>query len=163
MKKTCDIIWGWEISTSRTEHGNYLLKSQIVATCDAFGWLSVLLQKYSRVEFFIQFLLQMFRTNYFHRNDDLFCGMVGWWKACFYLQLGPVPKILTIVTLRHAVTGFEPVQNLSLGFDEWSCAVVITTTPQQIDGCRTLIIQFSCRKMKAFLFAQIISEKNASS
>ena len=104
MKKTCDIIWGWEISTSRTEHGNYLLKSQIVATCDAFGWLSVLLQKYSRVEFFIQFLLQMFRTNYFHRNDDLFCGMVGWWKACFYLQLGPVSKILTIVTLRHAVS-----------------------------------------------------------
>ena len=25
--------------------------------------------------------------------------------------------------------GFEPVQNLSSGFDEWSCAVVITTTP----------------------------------
>ena len=104
MKKTCDIIWGWEISTSRTEHGNYLLKSQIVATCDAFGWLSVLLQKYSRVEFFIQFLLQMFKTNYFHRNDDLFCGMVDWWKACFYLQLGPLSKILTIVTLRHAVS-----------------------------------------------------------
>ena len=30
------------------------------------------------------------------------------------------------------------------------------------DGCRTLIIQFPCRKMKSFLFAQIISEKIAS-
>ena len=27
-------------------------------------------------------------------------------------------------------TGFETVQNLSSGFDEWSYAVVITTTPQ---------------------------------
>ena len=26
--------------------------------------------------------------------------------------------------------GFELVQNLNSGFDEWSCAVVITTTPQ---------------------------------
>ena len=26
--------------------------------------------------------------------------------------------------------GFEPAQNLSSGFVEWSCAVVITTTPQ---------------------------------
>ena len=26
--------------------------------------------------------------------------------------------------------GFEPVQNLGLGLVEWSCAVVITTTPQ---------------------------------
>ena len=28
------------------------------------------------------------------------------------------------------------------------------------DGCRTFIVQFPCRKMKSFLFAQIISEKN---
>ena len=27
--------------------------------------------------------------------------------------------------------GFEPLQNLSSGFDEWSCAVVITTTSQR--------------------------------
>ena len=31
------------------------------------------------------------------------------------------------------------------------------------DGCRTFIVQFPCRKMKTFLFARIISEKNASS
>ena len=28
-------------------------------------------------------------------------------------------------------TGFEPVQNLSSGFIEWSCVVVITTTPRR--------------------------------
>ena len=27
--------------------------------------------------------------------------------------------------------GFEPAQNLSSGFDEWSCAIVITTTPRR--------------------------------
>ena len=27
--------------------------------------------------------------------------------------------------------GFEPAQNLCSGFDKWSCAVVITTTPQR--------------------------------
>ena len=31
------------------------------------------------------------------------------------------------------------------------------------DECRTFIVQFPCRKMKTFLFAQIISEKNTSS
>ena len=30
-------------------------------------------------------------------------------------------------------------------------------------GCRKLIVQFSCRKMKAFWFARVISEKNTSS
>ena len=29
------------------------------------------------------------------------------------------------------LAGFEPAQNLSFGFVEWSCAVVITTTPRR--------------------------------
>ena len=33
--------------------------------------------------------------------------------------------------------GFEPAQNLSSGFDEWSCAVVITITPR----CHFIIIE----------------------
>ena len=31
--------------------------------------------------------------------------------------------------------GFEPAQNLSSGFDEYSCAVVITTTPRHHSIC----------------------------
>ena len=45
-----------------------------------------------------------------------------------YFQLGPLSEILTIRNLNKLRAGFEPVQNLSLGFVEWCCAVVITTT-----------------------------------
>ena len=95
--KICDVMWGWEISTWRTEHSNYLPKSHHGCNLRCI-WLYVLLQKYPRIEFFIGYLLQMLKANDFDR-----------------------------------------------------------------DGCRTFIVQFPCRKMKTFLFARIISEKNASS
>ena len=34
--KICDVIWGWEISTWRMEHSNYL-PDIMIATCDACG------------------------------------------------------------------------------------------------------------------------------
>ena len=51
--------------------------------------------------------------------------------------------------------GFEPAQNLSSGLVEWSCAVVITTTPQ----ChRWLIMIVICRfLLKRFILNIMIS------
>ena len=95
--KTCYVMWGWEISTWRTEHSNHLPKNHYGCNFRCI-WLQVLLQKYPRIEFFTGSLLQMLKVNDFNR-----------------------------------------------------------------DGCRTLILQFPCRKLKAFLFARIISEEIASS
>ena len=64
---------------------------------------------------------------------NCFCGMVDWrkefslissWDHCQRsspLQISDTPR-----------AEFEPVQNLSSGLVEWSCAVVITTTPQNM-------------------------------
>ena len=47
--KICDVMWGWEISTWRTEHSNYLPKSHHGCNLRCI-WLYVLLQKYPRVK-----------------------------------------------------------------------------------------------------------------
>ena len=65
--KICDVMWGWEISTWRTEHSNYLPKSHHRCNLRCI-WLYVLLQKYPRVEFFIGSLLQMLKPNGFNRD-----------------------------------------------------------------------------------------------
>ena len=65
--KICDVMWGWEISTWRTEHSNYLPKSHHGCNLRCI-WLYVLLQKYPRVEFFIGSLLYMFQANDFNRD-----------------------------------------------------------------------------------------------
>ena len=65
-------------------------------------------------------------------DDELFCGMVDRRKAFSLIfsrdhcqrsspsRISDTPR-----------AGFEPAQNLSSGFDEWSCSVVITTTPRR--------------------------------
>ena len=66
---------------------------------------------------------------------NCFCGMVDRWKAFSLIssrdhcQRSSPPRISD--TPR---AGFEHVQNLSSGLVEWSCAVVITTTPRLIRG-----------------------------
>ena len=63
---------------------------------------------------------------------NCFCGMVDRRKAFSLIssrdhcQRSSPSRIVD--TLR---AGFEFAQNLSSGFVEWSCAVVITTTPQR--------------------------------
>ena len=58
--------------------------------------------------------------------DELncFCGMVDRWGA-----LSVFPAGITVRDSQHrkSLTGFEPAQNLSLGFVEWSFAIVIAT------------------------------------
>ena len=62
-----------------------------------------------------------------------FCGMVDQWKAFSLIfsrdhcQRSSPSQISDTLQV-----GFEPAQNLSSGFVEWRCAVVITTTPLQI-------------------------------
>ena len=64
-------------------------------------------------------------------DDELFCGMADLWKtfglisSWDHCQRSSPSQISDILW-----TGFEPAQNLSSGLVEWSCAVVITTTPQ---------------------------------
>ena len=64
---------------------------------------------------------------------NCFCSMVDWQKAFSLIssrdhcQRSSPSRISD--TLR---AGFEPAQNLSSDFVDWSCAVVISTTPRRI-------------------------------
>ena len=59
------------------------------------------------------------------------CGMVDQWKA--FSLFSSWDNCQRSSPLRISDTpqaGFEPAQSLSSGLVEWSCTVVITTTPQ---------------------------------
>ena len=65
-----------------------------------------------------------------------------WWIIVFVVWLTDEMRFSLIYSRDHCQrssplqisdtlqTGFEPAQNLSSGFAEWSCVVVITTTPR---------------------------------
>ena len=62
---------------------------------------------------------------------NYFCGMVDWRKA--FSLISSRNHCQTSSSSRISDTpraGFEPAQNLSPGLVEWSCAVLITTTPR---------------------------------
>ena len=62
---------------------------------------------------------------------NCFCGMVDRWKV--FILISSQDHCQRSSPSRISNTprgGFEPAQNLSSGFVEWSSAVVITTTPQ---------------------------------
>ena len=75
---------------------------------------------------------------------NYFCGMVDRQKAFSFIssrnhcQRYSPPRISD--TSR---AGFEPAQNLSPSFVEWSCAIVITTTPRYL---------LAVKKISAFQF-----------
>ena len=46
-----------------------------------------------------------------------------------YFQLGLLPEIFTIADLWNPASRVTAAQNLSSGFTEWSCAVVLSTAP----------------------------------
>ena len=59
---------------------------------------------------------------------NCFCVMVDQWKAfSFISSLDLYQRSSPSQISNTPWAGFEPAQNLSSGFDEWSCAVVITT------------------------------------
>ena len=58
------------------------------------------------------------------------CGMVDWWKVFSLIFSQDHCQRSSPSWISDTLqAGFEPVQNLSSGLVEWSCAVVITTTP----------------------------------
>ena len=70
-------------------------------------------------------------------NDELFWWIVFvvWLTNERRLVLFPAGTIVRDPHHRESPTrraGFEPAQNLSSGLVEWSCAVVITTTPRRL-------------------------------
>ena len=82
----------------------------------------------------------LFRTAFF--LDKLFLHTCSqWWKNCF-CGIVDQRKAFSLISSRDHCqrsspsrisdmpqAGFQPAQNLSSGLVEWSCAVVITTTP----------------------------------
>ena len=75
-------------------------------------------------------------------DDELFLWYVDWRKACSLIsswdhcQRSSPPRITDMPQ-----EGFEPVQNPSSGLIEWSCTIMITTTPWRHKSC-LLIFQF---------------------
>ena len=68
---------------------------------------------------------------------NCFCGMVDQQKEFSLISSrdhcqGSSPSQISDTP----PAGFEPAQNLSSGLVEWSCAIVITTTPRCIKGRR---------------------------
>ena len=81
-------------------------------------------------------------------DDELFCAIADWQKA-----LSPifswVPSLKSSPSQfsNMLLVPFEPMQNLSSGLIEWSCAVVITATLRQHEmlfgqGLRILKVWF---------------------
>ena len=74
---------------------------------------------------------------------NCFCGMVDQRKALSLIsswdhcQRSSPSRIFDMPQ-----AGFESVQNLSSGFVEWSCAVVITTTPGCQNGSKSRISNY---------------------
>ena len=60
---------------------------------------------------------------------NCFCGMVDQRKAFSFISSHEHCQRSSPSQISDTLqAGFQPVHNPSLGFDEWSCAVVITTT-----------------------------------
>ena len=84
------------------------------------------------------------RFKHLHLNwTEFFCGMVDRRKAFSLISsrdhCGRSSPSRISDTPR---AGFEPAQNLISGLVEWSCAVVITTTPQRRKLCSLFFIKF---------------------
>ena len=63
---------------------------------------------------------------------NFFCGMVDQRKAFSLISSWDHYQRSSLSRISDTPqAGFEPAQNLSSGFVEWSCAVVITTTPRR--------------------------------
>ena len=60
---------------------------------------------------------------------NCFCGMVDWQNTFGFISSQyHFQRFSPSQNSDLPPAGFEPVQNLSSGFDKWNCAVVITTT-----------------------------------
>ena len=64
---------------------------------------------------------------------NCFCSMVDWRKAFSLISSRDHCQRSSPSRISDTLwAGFEPAQNLSSDFVDWSCAVVISTTPRRI-------------------------------
>ena len=94
--------FGWNLRMTK-------LTSTSLLFCTLF-WLAVIVVL-AGVEMMMMMMMMMMMT------------MISSWDHCQRSLPSRISDTLWV--------GFEPVQNLSSGFDEWSCAVAITITPQR--------------------------------
>ena len=85
---------------------------------------------------FVYILLMLLQNHVSHKLGlvmimiNCFCGMVDQQKALGLISSWDHCQRFSSSKISNTPrAGFEPKQNLSSGFIEWSCAVVITTTP----------------------------------
>ena len=81
---------------------------------------------------------------------NCFCGIVHQRKEFrLFLNWGHHQKSSPSRTSNISQAGFEPVQNLSSGFIEWSCTMVIITTPQNHTNLKRLWSQTSLSSLSS--------------
>ena len=81
---------------------------------------------------------------------NCFCGMVHQRKEFrLFLSWDHCQKSSPSRTSNISQAGFEPVQNLSSGFIEWSCTMVIITTPQNHTNLKRLWSQTSLSSLSS--------------
>ena len=74
---------------------------------------------------------------------NCFCSIVDQWKMSSLISSRDYYQRSSLLQISDMLrAGFEPAQNLSSGFVEWSCSVVITTTR----WCRWVLCSGSKRK-----------------
>ena len=89
------------------------------------------------------------------KTMNCFCGMVDRRKAFSLISSRDhCQKSSPSRIFDTPQAGLEPAQNLSSGLVQWSCAVVITTTPQRhckiSDKCKVSASQL-CNNVKRFI------------
>ena len=84
---------------------------------------------------FIVHFLSFYSKSHF---KNCFCGMVDRRKALSPISSGDHCQESSLSRISYTLrAGFEPAQNLLSGLVEWSCAVVITTTPHRLQSWRS--------------------------
>ena len=64
-------------------------------------------------------------------DDDEFFLRNGWPKKGVQPYFQPWPLSGILISINNPRAGYKPAQNLSSDFAEWSCKVMITTTPRR--------------------------------
>ena len=102
-----------------------------------FIWLWLLVHMKTMISpaivfsFFQNTDFQVFQSSSINDDDELFCGMVDQRKVFSLISSRDCCQRSSALQISNlSQRRFEPVQNLSSSLVEWSCAVVIMTTPR---------------------------------
>ena len=82
---------------------------------------------------------------------NCFCGMFDWWKALSLISSWDHCQRSSQAQISNMPwAGFEPVQNLSSGLVEWSCAVVVKEYKNNIFQNKNNIFQINLKMGEAW-------------